>query len=367
MKSNILASLESQHLVHKAAIERPIESAEEEEAAVRQAAKETRRLERKAQKLGIPTPPAREPKRTVTFYAWKLGPPQPSAALPQSDSGAGPSKTEMDNQWDRAENLELAYHANREMEEIAIEQRRTARRERFKVERERMKAQRAEDERMGRMDDIKREKERKNALAKIRAYAEETGEDVSGWYEELGEIIRPKMDGGSTGDHGTVDIEEELGIPMVWKGEGVFGLRGKGGSEGSSGRDSFEQDVTVTPRQPDRAFPGHGSHAARPASDGRIRTSSGFGIDRRRDDEATDRSSASPSHIAGLGLQNRLTDSERPPWLDRTPPGYSPRSRPGTSSSRSPPSFSPRTPRGGADDFRPQTPTSGKKSFGLRA
>ncbi|WWC66012.1 uncharacterized protein I303_108634 [Kwoniella dejecticola CBS 10117] len=73
LKRTILASLESQGLIHKARVRRPIETDEERKEAIATAMRLTRKDERTAMRLKDPVPPPRVPKTTVTEYAWKMG------------------------------------------------------------------------------------------------------------------------------------------------------------------------------------------------------------------------------------------------------------------------------------------------------
>ncbi|WWC92672.1 uncharacterized protein L201_007631 [Kwoniella dendrophila CBS 6074] len=75
LKRTILTSLESQGLIHKARIERPIETEEERQDAIQNAMRLTRKDERTALRLRQPVPSPRIPKITVSEYAWKMGPP----------------------------------------------------------------------------------------------------------------------------------------------------------------------------------------------------------------------------------------------------------------------------------------------------
>ncbi|WVQ95926.1 hypothetical protein IAU59_003025 [Kwoniella sp. CBS 9459] len=230
LKRTILTSLESQGLIHKARIERPIETDQERQEAIQQAMKLTRKAERTALRLKEPVPPPRQPKTTVTEFAWKMGP-RPeltetekkqrvadeedeemdfdedleaeradrersmrlyAASLGKSTDaaraggGAGSSADEWALRWDQAARLEESFHRAKEIEAEQIAQRRAARREAFKLEREQKKAERADDEASGRMEAIRAERKRIEALEAIEKYAQQTGEDVSGWYEELG-------------------------------------------------------------------------------------------------------------------------------------------------------------------------------------
>ena len=83
--------------------------------------------------------------------------------------------------------MEEQYYWSRHREDLQTAERQRFRRERFREERQRMKDQREEDERLGRTEDIRNERKRMDALETIDNYARLTGEDVSGWFEELGQ------------------------------------------------------------------------------------------------------------------------------------------------------------------------------------
>ncbi|OCF40682.1 hypothetical protein I317_05531 [Kwoniella heveanensis CBS 569] len=225
LKRTILQSLESQGLIHKARIERPIGTEDERQEAIQKAMKLTRKAERTALRLKEPVPPPRQPKTTVTEYAWKMGPrPELTEAerKEREDEGefdedfeseradrersmrlyaaslenskmrsngvAGPSSgvDEVALRWDQAAKLEESFHRAKEIEAEQIAQRQTARREAYKIEREQRKRERAEDDASGRSEAVRAERKRIEALEAIEKYAQQTGEDVSGWYEELG-------------------------------------------------------------------------------------------------------------------------------------------------------------------------------------
>jgi hypothetical protein len=198
LKSTVLAELEAQKLIHKAGINRPLETEEEIQAAIRHSAKLTRRAERAAMKAGLPPPPPREPVMVATEYAWRIGPrpvewptnsSSPSSSSPPSSpsqSGQSEDPAEVDRRWAEIEANERAYHFSRELEQAAIEERRSRRREKYKEERAIEKARIEEDKRMGLWEARQMEKKRQEALGHIKRYAQQTGEDVSGWFEELG-------------------------------------------------------------------------------------------------------------------------------------------------------------------------------------
>lgn len=96
-----------------------------------------------------------------------------------------------DEKWRQAEKLEVAFHQARELEEELIAARKEARAKRFKEEREAYRKQRDEDRQLGRDGAIAQEKRRAIAIASIEKYAEETGEDVSAWYEEIEGVELP--------------------------------------------------------------------------------------------------------------------------------------------------------------------------------
>ncbi|WRT69822.1 uncharacterized protein IL334_006813 [Kwoniella shivajii] len=277
LKRTILASLESQGLIHKSRVQKPIETDEERHAAIATAMRLTRKNERTAIRLKEPVPPPRIPKTTVTEFAWKMGPLPPrldengkiimagtgkreqieeeeiydedgersekadrelafrmhtawqtnrGSPLPPSSSSSSSqdarqqpeqrqsenmSSQEMEIRWDQAARLEESFQRAQEIEAQQIEERQNARRDAYRAAREQKKKERLEDELAGRTDAIKAEKKRIQALEAIQAYANQTGEDVSGWYQELGI---------SEGE--SIPISEE---PRRKRGGSGFGLR----------------------------------------------------------------------------------------------------------------------------------------------
>ncbi|WVR07953.1 hypothetical protein IAU60_004996 [Kwoniella sp. DSM 27419] len=218
LKRTILASLESQGLIHMARIHRPIETEEERRAAVQAAMRLTRKDERTAERLKQPAPPPRQPKTTIQEFAWKIGPAPEThkaeeqeydedgerteesdralamrmrqawaAGRPQSSSSSrAPDPQDMAVRWDRAAKLEEAFRRAKVLEDEQIAQRKEARAKAYKLERMQRKQEREEDELAGRSEAVRAEKRRIAALEAIEKYAQETGEDVSAWYEELG-------------------------------------------------------------------------------------------------------------------------------------------------------------------------------------
>jgi len=146
----------------------------------------TRRRERAAAKSGGEQPPPIEPDYRVSEYAWKLGPkPYNPDAIGESSQLVEPTET-IDEAFRKAEQFELAFHENRLNEEEMIRKRKEKRYELYRRLREQVKKEKEEDIRLGRVEDIHKEAERLQAIDRIYQYAQETGEDVSEWFAELG-------------------------------------------------------------------------------------------------------------------------------------------------------------------------------------
>jgi len=146
----------------------------------------TRRRERAAAKSGGEQPPPIEPDYRVSEYAWKLGPkPYNPDAVGESSQLVEPTET-IDEAFRKAEQFELAFHENRLNEEEMIRKRKEKRYELYRRLREQVKKEKEEDMRLGRVEDIHKEAERLQAIDRIYQYAQETGEDVSEWFAELG-------------------------------------------------------------------------------------------------------------------------------------------------------------------------------------
>jgi len=146
----------------------------------------TRRRERIAAKSGGEQPPPIEPDYRVAEYAWQLGPRLYNPDIVgESSQDIEPTET-IDEAFRRAEQFELAFHENRLNEEEMIRKRKEVRYEQYRKLREQVKEEKEEDVRVGRVEDIHREAERLQAIDRIYQYAQETGEDVSEWFAELG-------------------------------------------------------------------------------------------------------------------------------------------------------------------------------------
>jgi hypothetical protein len=186
LKKTLLAHLESRGAIHKALQFRPAETGEERKEAERKALRMTRRRERTAAKSGGGQPPPIEPDYRVSEYAWQLGPrPYNPDVVGESNQIIEPTET-IDEAFRRAEQFELAFHENRLNEEAMIRKRKEVRYEEYRKLREQVKKEKEEDEKLGRVEDIEREAERLQAIDRIYQYAQETGEDVSEWFAELG-------------------------------------------------------------------------------------------------------------------------------------------------------------------------------------
>ena len=209
LKSTICASLEAQSLIHKATELRPISTDEESQAAWKRAEKLSRRAERNALKAGSAPPEPYLPPTEVHGYGWRLG------AHPQyleTNPGAA-SWGEDEGRWARAERMEEQFHKAKAMEALQIAERQRIRREGYRRENEERRAQKLEDSRTGQTEVLRKERSRMEALANIERYAKITGEDVSGWYEELAQgelgevpVFRPgritRVQGGATANPG---------------------------------------------------------------------------------------------------------------------------------------------------------------------
>lgn len=193
LKQSILASLESQGLIHNAKLYVPIRTKEELLDAERGQAKRYRRavLEAKRERAPLPTRMP-EMKTTVADYYWSLGPLpediEERRSLPDLDEPL--TKEEVDFKappaaWAQAERLEEHFHKARLMDEENIAERKRIRKEKYLEERQQRKLQREEDIRLGRDGRLAQERRRMRALQSIEEYAQQTGEDVSDWIEEL--------------------------------------------------------------------------------------------------------------------------------------------------------------------------------------
>jgi hypothetical protein len=178
--------LESRGAIHKALGFRPAETEEERKEAERKALRMTRRREKAAAKSGGEQSPPIEPDYRVSEYAWKLGPkPYNPDAVGEASQIMEPTET-IDEAFRKAEQFELAFHENRLNEEEMIRKRKEVRYEQYRNLREQVKKEKEEDVRLGRVEDIHKEAERLQAIDRIYQYAQETGEDVSEWFAELG-------------------------------------------------------------------------------------------------------------------------------------------------------------------------------------
>lgn len=90
------------------------------------------------------------------------------------------------NRWNWCANQEFAYHKAKIQEAEATAERQFIRRTRLREQREELKRQTEEDERTGLTEELKKEKRRLESLEHIEFYAKSTGQDVSGWYDEVG-------------------------------------------------------------------------------------------------------------------------------------------------------------------------------------
>ena len=130
--------------------------------------------DRERHEMDIPMPEPREPASGVLVYGWALGP---------SEEEEGQV---VDEAWERAIRGEMSHHQDKAREAFQAANRQFIRRERFQEMKTNEVEARLEDKALGITKDIKKEKRRLEGLESIEHFAHRTGEDVSGWYEELG-------------------------------------------------------------------------------------------------------------------------------------------------------------------------------------
>lgn len=90
------------------------------------------------------------------------------------------------DKWAWAERQEYEYHKTQLTVAQETAERQYVRRTRYREEREEFKRQREEDRKSGRTRALRKEQRRLEALEHIDQYAKDTGQDVSGWFEEIG-------------------------------------------------------------------------------------------------------------------------------------------------------------------------------------
>jgi hypothetical protein len=227
-------------VIHKRQLLRPLETEEEHKAAIWKAESVNRKAERRAVLKGHPTPAMRAPATNVAVWAWLLGPlpekiqvhdvdqheypenddnaqasediveqhdspphlsasdaqvasiPRPQAQLrfpPPHTVEEARAKTDYivnDEAWNWAAMSEFEYHKAKLLEAKAAAERQTVRRQRYRELREEQRRQAIEDAEKGVDVDLRKEERRLKAIQDIEEYAQQTGEDVSGWFNEIG-------------------------------------------------------------------------------------------------------------------------------------------------------------------------------------
>ena len=226
-------------MIHKRQLLRPLETEEEHKAAIWKAESINRKAERRAVLKDYPTPAMRAPATSVAVWAWLLGPlpekvqvyeadqheypedqdePVPEDSVDQHDlpphlSASAASiasvprprakmvfppphtieearaKTDYivnDEAWNWAAMSEFEYHKAKLLEAKAAAERQAVRRQRYRELREEQRRQAIEDAHKGVDVDLQKEERRLKAIKDIEEYAQQTGEDVSGWYDEIG-------------------------------------------------------------------------------------------------------------------------------------------------------------------------------------
>ena len=91
-----------------------------------------------------------------------------------------------DAKWEWAARQEFEFHKAKLYEAQAAAERQTVRRQRYREEREELRRQGIEDAEKGVDVDLRKEQRRLKAIEDIEAYGQQTGEDVSGWFDEIG-------------------------------------------------------------------------------------------------------------------------------------------------------------------------------------
>ena len=207
MKRTILVGLEDLGIIHRATKHVPLETEEEIQEAVSQAERRFKKAERRAMRLQVEVPTPREPILTREVHGWALGPRpeyevdsetnQRLRVYPAGERGDGTWGDEKlvltpgeqynvpESKWAVAKRLERDYHRGKYIDAVQTAERQKVRRARYREEKVTARQQREEDIKLGRQEEMYKEKRRLQALEDVRRYAEQTGEDVSGWFEEL--------------------------------------------------------------------------------------------------------------------------------------------------------------------------------------
>lgn len=178
----------------------PITDPEDLLEAERSAMRRYRRDLLEAKRFGTEPPAGPPPPRDHSMeYYWTLGPAPEKPVQYTMDEWTNhepPSPAEIaekmpDEGWARAEALEKAYHKAKALEDEFLEARKAVRKEQYAKERERAKRERAEMKELGMEGRLAQERRRQEAIASIEKYARQTGEDVSGWFEEVEKVELP--------------------------------------------------------------------------------------------------------------------------------------------------------------------------------
>lgn len=240
LKETLLASLESAGVIHKRQLNRPLETEEEHKAAIWKAESINRKAERRAVLKGHPTPAMRAPATSVAVWAWLLGPapakveiydsehveypedhdqgvldeeihpasqrdlpphataeavvpaprPKPKLRYPPpytiEEARAKTDYTVDEAKWHWAAIQEFEYHKAKLLEAQATAERQAVRRQKYREIREEQRRQAIEDAENGVESDLKKEQRRLKAIEDIEEYGRQTGEDLSGWFDEIG-------------------------------------------------------------------------------------------------------------------------------------------------------------------------------------
>jgi hypothetical protein len=203
-KKSILHHLEASGLIRLIEYQRPITDQAGRDEAIRKARVYTIRREttakKTARKAGLPYRPdtveAVEPVFFSKHYAWVLG----DSSEPDLRSTPIPAPKNADLAWSAAEELERRRLLAEEEEAERIAERKERRKLKYKQEGEAYKAERQRLIDAGLWEQFlatkAKEAQREEAIDTVRQYAEQTGEDVSAWFQELGVRVRPSFFGG---------------------------------------------------------------------------------------------------------------------------------------------------------------------------
>jgi len=155
---------------------------------VKHATRLTIRREAEAMRKDLPPPPAHQPAMTIREWGWCLhnAPQDKYGGLIDSDYHKQPEyEPPSSYTWDRARRLEEHLHTSRAAEAEDRRRRLDVRKTLTREARAVSRAERDEIIASGREGEVLKEKRRQRAIFEIGRYAELTGEDVSGWLDEL--------------------------------------------------------------------------------------------------------------------------------------------------------------------------------------